>query len=199
MDTSVLKAIRKWPDVPDVYDWLSLDLRGTWLIKGDPIASPRICEFIGRNYSVDSHGRWFFQNGPQRVFVSLAYAPFVLRTTGIEDPYLVTHTGLRLDRISGVWIDETGTVIVRWPAGLGSICDRDLSQITHWMTNTEGTPIADETLMKLLKSPAPHGSAGFWFSYRAQRLPVGRILSRLAPSKFAFDQTPRPAPGQPDC
>ena len=76
MDPSVLSAIRKWPDVPDVFGWLSLDLRGNWRLKGDVIANPGICEFIGRNYAADPHGRWFFQNGPQRVFVSLAYAPF---------------------------------------------------------------------------------------------------------------------------
>lgn len=199
MDTSVLNAIAKWPDVPDVYGWLSLDLRGNWLLKGNAIANPGICEFINRNYAVDNHGRWFFQNGPQRVFVSLAYAPFVLRTTGINDPYFMTHTGLRLDRITGVWIDDTGTVIVRWPSGLGSVSDRDLPQITNWMTNSEGTPIADEALTKVLECQVPHGSAGFWLSYRAQRLPVGRVLSRLAPRKFAFDRTPQPAPGQPDC
>ena len=199
MDPSVLNAIKKWPDVPDVFGWLSLDLRGNWLLKGDVIANPGICEFIGRNYAADEHGRWFFQNGPQRVFVSLAYAPFVLQTTGDDDPYLTTQTGLRLDRISGAWIDEAGMMILRWRAGLGSVCDRDLSQVADWLTNAEGVPVADETLIKLLESPATHGSAGFWLNYRTQKLPVGRVLSRLVPQKFAFDRSPQPAPGQPDC
>ena len=199
MDTSVLNAIEKWPDVPDVYGWLSLDLRGNWLIKGAIIANPGICEFIGRNYAADEHGRWFFQNGPQRVFVSLAYAPFVLRTSGSSDSYLMTQTGLRLDQITGAWIDEAGTVILRWPTGLGSITDRDLSQIATWLTNAEGTPIADKTIIRVLESPAPHGSAGFWLNYRTQKFPVGRVLSRQVPQKFAFDRSPRPAPGQPDC
>ncbi len=184
MDTSVLNAIRKWPDVPDVFGWLSLDLRGNWLIKGDVIANPGICEFIGRNYSVDTHGRWFFQNGPQRVFVSLAYAPYVLRTTGNGDPYLTTQTGLRLDQITGAWIDEAGTMILRWPTGLGSVSDRDLSQVAGWLTNAEGTPVADDTLIKLLESPALHGSAGFWFNYRTQKFPVGRVLSERVPQKI---------------
>ena len=199
MDTSVVKAIAKWPDVPDVYGWLGLSLRGNWKIKGKSIANSGICEFICRNYCSDTNGRWFFQNGPQRVFVSLDYAPFVLQTTGTRDGYLVTHTGSRLDRISGVWIDEMGTVVVRWPTGVGSICDRDLSEVAEWMTNSEGTPITDETLVKVLETPAPHGSAGFWLGYRSQRLPVGRVLSTIAPSKFAFERTPQPAPGQPDC
>ena len=199
MDPSVLSAIRKWPDVPDVFGWLSLDLRGNWLIKGDAIDNPGICEFIGRNYAADTHGRWFFQNGPQRVYVSLAYAPFVLRTSGDSDARLISHTGLQLDRITGAWIDEAGTVIVRWPAGLGSVCDRDLSQVAGWFTNAAGTPLADEALINLLDSPAAHGSAGFWLAYGTQKLPVGRVLSRLVPQKFAFDRSPQPAPGQPEC
>lgn len=199
MDPSVLSAIEKWPDVPDVFGWLSLDPRGNWLIKGSAIDNPGICEFIGRNYAGDEHGRWFFQNGPQRVFVSLAYAPFVLRTTGDSDPYFTTHTGLRLEIITGAWVDEGGTVILRFPSGLGSVCDRDLSEIANWFTNAEGTPVSDETLIKLIDSPSNHGSAGFWLNYRTQKLPVGRVLSKLVPQKFAFDRSPEPALGQPDC
>ncbi len=199
MDQSVLNALKKWPNVPDVFGWLSLDLRENWLIKDSVIENPGISEFIGRNYAVDEHGRWFFQNGPQRVFVSLAYAPFVLRTSGASDPYLVTHTGLRLERISGAWIDEAGTLVVRWPSGLGSVCDRDLAEVADWFTNADGTPVADETLIKRIESPAKHGSAGFWLDYRNEKLPVGRVLSRLLPQKFAFDRSPQPAPGQPDC
>lgn len=199
MDASVLNAIRKWPDVPDVYGWLNLDLRGNWLIKDDVIANPQICEFIGRNYAADPRGRWFFQNGPQRVFVSLACAPFVLRTTGGDRPGLTTHTGQPLERITGAWIDEAGKVIIRWPTGVGSVTDRDLSQIADWLTNADGAPVSDDTLVSVLESASPHGSIGFWLSYGSQRLPVGRVLSRLLPHKFAFDPAPRPAPGQADC
>ena len=35
--------------------------------------------FIQRNYLADEAGQWFFQNGPQRVFVSLATAPLTGR------------------------------------------------------------------------------------------------------------------------
>jgi hypothetical protein len=199
MDTAVLNSIDKWPNVPDVYGWLSLGLRGNWIIKGSAIANPGICEFIGRNYSADTGGRWYFQNGPQRVFASLAYAPFVLRTEGSGDPYLTTHTGLHVHNITGAWIDETGKVIIRWPAGLGTISDRDLSEVANWMTNAEGIPVSDEAFMSVLETPAPHGSAGFWFNYRGQRLPVERVLSRVVPQKFAFERSPLPAPGQPDC
>src|ERR1700693_3246190 len=73
MDEVVLRAIQKWPNVPSVYGWLSLDRRGNWSIKGEHIANPAIASFIGRNYARDEKGRWYFQNGPQRVFVTLVY------------------------------------------------------------------------------------------------------------------------------
>ena len=30
MDQSVLDAVKRWPDVPAVYGWLSLTARGEW-------------------------------------------------------------------------------------------------------------------------------------------------------------------------
>ena len=79
MDPSVLAAIAKWPGVPDVFGWLSLTARGEWRMRGEPIANPAICEFIGRNYAADEGGRWYFHSGPQRVYVTLELAPWVYR------------------------------------------------------------------------------------------------------------------------
>src|SRR5262245_10851898 len=79
MDDAVVRAMAKWPNVPNVYGWLNLDRRGNWMIKGDRIANEGVTAFIGRNYAPDEQGRWYFQNGPQRVFVTLDYTPFVIR------------------------------------------------------------------------------------------------------------------------
>ena len=79
VDEIVLRGMAKWPNVPAVYGWLSLDRRGNWRIKGERIANAGISAFIGRNYGQDNEGRWFFQNGPQRVYVALDYTPFVYR------------------------------------------------------------------------------------------------------------------------
>ena len=65
MDEIVQRAIAKWPNVPAVFGWLSLDGRGNWAIKGERVHNKVITDFIGRNYGCDSDGRWFFQNGPQ--------------------------------------------------------------------------------------------------------------------------------------
>src|SRR5690349_8138066 len=88
----------KWPAVPSVYGWLALDRRGNWLIRAaagrfERITNSALTDFIGRNYGCDEAGRWYFQNGPQRVFVALDYTPWVYRL----DPAgcgLEAHTGL---------------------------------------------------------------------------------------------------------
>jgi len=98
MDPIVIQAMAKWPSVPNVFGWLSLDRRGAWLIKGDRIANTGVTEFIGRNYAEDDQGRWFFQNGPQRVFVKLECTPLVVRVVGAEGAplKLEAHTGERV-------------------------------------------------------------------------------------------------------
>ena len=75
MEDWVLRALAKWPDVPALFGWLSLDRRGRWYVRGEPISRPQIIDTIGRNYAADEQGRWYFQNGPQRGYVSCETAP----------------------------------------------------------------------------------------------------------------------------
>jgi hypothetical protein len=202
MDSIVLKSMAKWPNVPDVYGWLVLDRRGNWLIKDQRISNPLVTEFIGRNYQADERGRWFFQNGPQRVFVGLAYTPFVLRTCANNQQVhcLETHTGVRLDTISGAWIDDEATLVLRWSGGnVGSVSDRDLAEVTAWFTDAAGRPANDDAVARAIETHALHGSTGIWLDYGAHRVPVGRVTASQLPGKFGFDPSPRPAPGQPDC
>jgi hypothetical protein len=89
MDESVKLALAKWPNVPSCTGWLALDRRGNWRMRdeaaqrsgaaGSTIRHPALLAFIARNYGADEAGRWFFQNGPQRVYVELAYTPWIVR------------------------------------------------------------------------------------------------------------------------
>ena len=127
MDEIVARSVAKWPNVPAVYGWLALDRRGNWLIKGERIGNAALREFIGRNYERDGHGRWYFQNGPQRVYVSLAYTPLVVHYEGER---LVDHCGRPFSG-SEVFQDDEGSVLVSDGANVALLDDRDLARFSE--------------------------------------------------------------------
>jgi hypothetical protein len=124
MDEIVARSLVKWPDVPAVYGWLALDRRGNWLIKGETIGNRALREFIARNYEADAQGRWFFQNGPQRVYVSLAYTPLVAHYAGEE---LFDHCGRPFVSREALQDDE-GSVLLVGERGVALLDDRDLAR-----------------------------------------------------------------------
>ena len=125
-----MRGIARWPDVPAVYDWLALDRRGNWLLREGEggafgrIGNAALRDFIARNYAADDRGCWFFQNGPQRVFVRLAYTPLVVRHDGTG---LVDHCG-RAVQAAGFFLDDEGSILVLNQHGIGLLDDRDLAQ-----------------------------------------------------------------------
>jgi len=129
MDEIVLRSMLKWPDVPAVYGWLSLDRRGNWAIKTaggrfERIANAAVREFIGRNYAADAGGRWYFQNGPQRVYVTLAYTPLVVHYEGEE---LIDHCG-RPFIVRAAYLDDEGSVLMAGERAIALLDDRDLAR-----------------------------------------------------------------------
>ena len=142
MDEIVLRSMAKWPDVPDVYGWLSLDRRGNWLLKGGKIGSAALRDFISRNYAPDDRGRWYFQNGPQRVFVKLAYTPLVLH---FEGDALLDHCGRPFEP-EQAFLDEEGSVLMLGARSIGLLDDRDLAR---YADRAEGLP-------GVARAEAPH-------------------------------------------
>jgi hypothetical protein len=134
MDEMVLRSMAKWPDVPDVYGWLSLDRRGNFLIRNEKIGNRALREFISRNYQADGRGCWYFQNGPQRVFVELAYTPLVLH---FEGDALFDHCG-RAFQPDQAFLDEEGSVLMPGKAGVGLLDDRDLAA---YADRAQGLPV----------------------------------------------------------
>jgi hypothetical protein len=133
MDESVVRGMAKWPHTPDVYGWLSLDRRGNWLLRGERIGNQALREFIGRNYLPDARGRWYFQNGPQRVFVKLAYTPLVLH---FEGEALFDQCG-RPFAPDQAFVDDEGSVLMQGNEGVGLLDDRDLA---FYADRTPGLP-----------------------------------------------------------
>jgi hypothetical protein len=138
MDEIVKAALKKWPHVPHAHHWLGLDARGRWYLrdervqaagpfpqaKGSLIEHGPLLAFIGRNYEHDERGCWFFQNGPQRVYVDLEAAPWVLRVQ--PDGTLATHTGRPADTPRSTWMDESGRLYADTALGLGLVHSQDV-------------------------------------------------------------------------
>ncbi len=198
MDANVIQAMARWPNVPAVFGWLELDRRGQWLIKGERIGNAAFNDFIGRNYSADSDGRWFFQNGPQRVFVRLHYAPFVYRAVPSEGnpPGLETHTGLAVAQVREALVDEAGGLVLRTDAGVGVVSDRDLGLLAPLLQDAERRPLGEAELEALL---AGRAVAGAMLDWGPRRVPLQVVRSADVARRFAFDPDPRPAAGEPDC
>jgi Protein of unknown function (DUF2946) len=146
MDPIVEAALKKWPNVPHCYGWLALDARGDWYmrderiqaagpfprVKGSRINHEKLREFIERNYESDERGAWFFQNGPQRVYLQLEAAPWVWRLSGSGAPaetLIHSHTGrpAQLDsQTPAVWLDEADRLFLSCDLGLGLVHSLDM-------------------------------------------------------------------------
>ena len=137
MDEIVKAALKKWPNVPHCYGWLALDARGDWYmrderiqhagpfpqVKGSRINHEKLREFIERNYDHDDPGCWFFQNGPQRVYVQLEAAPWVWRLDDLGG--VRSHTGL-VTEAGPCWLDEKDRLFMATRLGLGIVHSMDM-------------------------------------------------------------------------
>ena len=152
MDAVVAQAMAKWPNVPAVYGWLSLDRRGNWLIKGERIANRALRDFISRNYESDSAGRWYFQNGPQRVYVTLAYTPLVVH---YEGEALRDHCG-RAFAPGTEYVDDEGSVLVEGAGTIALLDDRDLARYAESEASLQRINGADiQARFGFVKEPQP--------------------------------------------
>lgn len=181
MDDIVRAALAKWPHVPACYGWLGLDARGQWFMRDDrtqaagPFAGSastpasrgsllrhdKLIEFICRNYEADEAGRWFFQNGPQRVYVELEATPRVWRIGA--DFSVTAHTG-QPGRIQRCVIDEQGRLYLDTDIGFGLVHTQDMLQASDAIE--QGLWVPTEVPVRELPQ-----RFGYVRSPAAQRLP----------------------------
>ena len=201
MDEIVLRGMAKWPNVPAVYGWLALNRRGQWLIKGERIANPTVTAFIGRNFERDDRGCWFFQNGPQRVFVKLDYTPLILRVASAEGAplELESHTGKRVAAVEGAWLDEDGSLLLLTEQGVGVVHDRDLQRLMPWFVDANGNPLEESVLEELMALAAGRSPVPLWLKLRETSVKVETIAAREVPGRFSFVREPEPPAGEEVC
>jgi Protein of unknown function (DUF2946) len=152
MDEMVLKAMLKWPHVPNCYGWLGLDQRGDWYmrdertqalgsflsgcqsgdqrIKGSKLEHEKLIAFIGRNYASELNEKgesvWYFQNGPQKVYVELANTPYIWRLSNTPSGIAITsHTGLSA-AYKSCQLDAEGRVYLNTSLGVGLVHSLDV-------------------------------------------------------------------------
>ena len=154
MDDIVKAALAKWPNVPDCYGWLGLDARGNWSLrddqaqaagafgaassepgrqlasKGSLLKHDKLIDFIQRNYAADAKGQWFFQNGPQRVYVELEATPFIWRVGSAPDFEVTAHSG-EVAIVQRCFIDEHGRVYLETALGFGLVHTLDMVQVAE--------------------------------------------------------------------
>ena len=174
MDDIVRQAIAKWPNVPHCYGWLALDARGDWYmrderiqhagpfpqVKGSRIEHDKLLAFIGRNYARDDAGCWFFQNGPQRVYVELEATPWVWRLQ--PDGRVLSHTGAEAT-VQSSWLDEAGHLYLATDLGAGLVHTADMDLAADAVERGRWVPQdlrADDLPQRFafVRQPAPPGA-----------------------------------------
>jgi len=193
MDDIVIQAMAKWPNVPHCYGWLALDARGGWRMRdeaaqqanapGDRLTNEALVGFINRNYLHDEQGRWYFQNGPQRVYVNLEATPFIARTDPAQG--MVVQTGAAVPIIERLFLTETGEAIVQAGEIVAQIDDRDVAQLFEGL-ELDGKPAGDEALMAWIED----GNGVMTLRYRGAQVPVERIRREELPQRFGFVRAP---------
>ena len=192
MDDIVKQALAKWPNVPSCTGWLMLDRRGQWRMRdeaaqasgssGVPIRHEALLGFINRNYECDERGQWFFQNGPQRVYVELGYTPWVVRLSVEADGALALRdqAGSPFEP-SAVYADDEGGILFAGASGLlhtsaplriAVLHDHDLDVFA------DHTTLADDPV-----------SGNFHWNGGAS-LPLQSIRREEVASRFGFVQSP---------
>jgi hypothetical protein len=195
MDDIVKQALAKWPNVPYCYGWLGLDARGNWRMRderaqhlnlpGDKLTHAALVAFIVRNYAADERGCWYFQNGPQRVYVRLEATPYIVRTDPGEGWML--HTGAALGPIDEAVLTESGALVLRSGDIVAQLDDRDFAHVLP-LLHMNGAAVEDESLLEWIESSTAAGE--LVLSDRGRLIPLQRLAADQLPKHFHFVSEP---------
>ena len=202
MDEHVLRSLIKWPNVPDCFGWLALDRRGQWRMRdeftqqnklpGQVIQHLALNDFISRNYAFDELGRYFFQNGPQRVFVTLDATPWIVRLLPSEQGLRLTTQCQTYLEPNAALSDEKGNIyIVGLINQVTDEIDRtDLSTANHFsvaLLHDHDLDLFSE-LAKLREEAYSFGGSWNW---HGKSLSLDPVHSNELSTRFNYSPSPR--------
>jgi hypothetical protein len=202
MDEQVLRSLIKWPNVPDCFGWLALDRRGQWRMRdefaqqhklpGQVITHSSLNEFISRNYACDKQGRYFFQNGPQRVFITLDATPWIVRITPSENGLeLLTQCNNPIEA-SGALSDEKGNIYIFGKVNQLTYEEKNNEQFSNQDCQTVAL-LHDHDLdhfSRLAKLHEEACSFGGTWEWQGKQLPLDPIHSEELAARFQFIARP---------
>ena len=194
MDEWVQRALARWPNVPALFGWLGLDRRGHWLIQGERISHPRIVDTIARNYAADRHGRWFFQNGPQRGYIAIEFTPLVVRVEA--DDTLIAHTGQPIREASALYLDEQGAGVLGTPHGAAGIDGAALAWVLERL-QVGGAPVDDDASLADALAQPDGAQTALTLAAFDTVLPVMRCDSASLEARLGFERDPQPREDDP--
>jgi len=203
MDEQVLRSLIKWPNVPECFGWLALDRRGQWRMRneftqqnklpGQAIQHVALNDYISRNYAVDELGRYFFQNGPQRVFIALDATPWIARLIPSEQGLRLTtqcHTHLEPNAALS---DENGNIYIvgLMKQVINSSNGKDFSKSDHLsiaLLHDHDLDLFSE-LANLREEACSFGGSWNW---HGKSLPLDPVHSDELSTRFHYNPSPQP-------
>ena len=206
MDDQVLRSLMKWPNVPDCYGWLALDRRGQWRMRdeftqqnylpGQVIRHAALNEYIARNYACDELSRYFFQNGPQRVFISLDATPWIVRIIPSDVGSKIMNQCNQAMEPTAALSDEKGNIYI-----VGTVNQTiygDNKNDSNQFVKKDGQTVAllhdhdldhFSELAKLREEACSFGGSWIW---QGKQLPLDPIHSDELATRFNFIANPMP-------
>jgi hypothetical protein len=162
-------------------------------LPGQVIRHQSLNEFISRNYARDTQGKYFFQNGPQRVFITLDATPWIVRMIPSDQGVqLLTQCQSPLEPTAAL-SDENGNIYI-----VGNITqtvyeasDRAQSKLE----TTEGIALLHDHDLDLFSELATLKeeacSFGGSWNWHGKQLPLDPIHSSELANRFQF--VPKPS------
>ncbi len=161
-------------------------------LSGQVITHRALNDFISRNYACDSFGRYFFQNGPQRVFITLDATPWIARITPSENGLELMNQCNNPIEASGALSDEKGNIYIFGKVKQLTYVEKNKEQFSNQDCQTVAL-LHDHDLDHFSRLAKLHEEAcsfgGSW-EWQGKQLPLDPIPSEELAARFKFIARP---------